>query len=691
MKEIGKKRIKGKEKTKSIKRTLLIAMVGLSVCISVLSGIASGFILHQASNDNMISSVNSSAAAYNHYVQQAIDNFKQKAETLAQNKDITDESLSVDQRQAVMDRLAKKYGFVEVTVVDDKGVSTKNIQVGDRDYYQAAMKGNTFISSTLVRKLDQTTTLMIAAKIDNGTDFNGAVVATLSSDTFSKMIDDVAVGDNGYGFIVDKAGKIIAHKDKTNVTNFVNYIDMAKKDGSYADIASVVQTMITGKSGVRTVTLNGVQQCIGYSPIPGTDGWSIAVSANVGEMMHQYYVSVVMTIVLTLLFIVLSCLIAFWIANPIANPIVSLVRRIETLSEGDLHSEIPVIRRKDEIGVLADSFSSTVHTLQDYVGEISTVLGSLAKGDCTVETHQDYKGDFVEIGDALSTHISSLNRIFSDIDRTADQVAGGASQVSGGAQALAQGATEQAGSIEELSAAIAEIANEVDRSASHAESASRLSLEASAEVERGNGHMQQMTSAMAEISDTSNEIRKIIKTIEDIAFQTNILALNASVEAARAGAAGKGFAVVADEVRNLASKSSEAAKNTTALIEGSIHAVENGTQIARETAASLDVIIKGVGQTTDLIGKISAASNGQASSIKQVTLGVDQISAVVQTNSATSEESAATSEELSAQAQVLKKMLSDLKLKDASDAPQSFPSAASPVIRLEDGLNSGKY
>lgn len=162
--------------------------------------------------------------------------------------------------------------------------------------------------------------------------------------------------------------------------------------------------------------------------------------------------------------------------------------------------------------------------------------------------------------------------------------------------------------------------------------------------------MHEMMEAIEMINLKSSEIGKIIKTIEDIAFQTNILALNAAVEAARAGEAGKGFAVVADEVRNLASKSAEAAKNTTVLIEDTIKAVENGTNIAGETQQVLNDVLIGIRETVELVNQISEDSIVQADSLSQTINGMDRINSVVQSNAATAEQSSAASEELSGQA-----------------------------------------
>jgi len=368
--------------------------------------------------------------------------------------------------------------------------------------------------------------------------------------------------------------------------------------------------------------------------------------------------------------LMISLIIALKIARGISAPVAKMAEAAQRMAEGDLNVQINVNSR-NEIGQLGLAFSETIETIKTYITDIKCNLAKMSDGDLNITADLEYKGDFVALKDSIDHIAVSLNDTLAQINQAAEQVFSGSEQVSNGSQALAQGATEQASSIEELSATISEISTNVKQNAANASDANIKVKHVSVGLEENNKQMQQMITAISKISNSSNQIRKIIKTIEDIAFQTNILALNAAVEAARAGEAGKGFAVVADEVRNLASKSADAAKETTTLIQNSIKEVEIGTKIADQTAATLMKVVEDSDQVVRTVDDISQTSSKQANSIYQVTLGVEQISGVVQTNSATAEESAAASGELSGQAQILKNLVGKFKLKNSVNECQN--------------------
>ncbi|HEX3026438.1 MAG TPA: methyl-accepting chemotaxis protein [Clostridia bacterium] len=364
-----------------------------------------------------------------------------------------------------------------------------------------------------------------------------------------------------------------------------------------------------------------------------------------------------------LLAVFFSIFIAVRISRGISKPVKKLTSVAEKMAEGDLSTEVN-IESTDEIGQLAAALQKTCTSLRTYIKDIDINLAKMAQGDLTIHTDLEFKGDFISLRNSIAGIVGSLNTMILQIRQAADQVSTGSGQVSNASQELAQGAAEQASSVEELSATIMEISSEVDENAKHVSKASENVDTVTAEIAGCNQQMQHMVQAMGEISDSSNQIGKIIKTIEDIAFQTNILALNAAVEAARAGEAGKGFAVVADEVRNLASKSAEAAKETTKLIQNSVSQVEKGTKITNNTAESLLRVVDSAKAVSETVEDISKATAKQSSAIKQVNTGVEQISNVVQTNSATAEESAAASEELSGQARTLSELVQAFKLKE---------------------------
>jgi len=237
-------------------------------------------------------------------------------------------------------------------------------------------------------------------------------------------------------------------------------------------------------------------------------------------------------------------------------------------------------------------------------------------------------------------------------------------QIASGAQELAQGATEQASTVEELSSSMSEISSQTRENAEMASKASLLADQIKKNAEKGSTQMSEMMEAVKKIHQSSQSISKVIKVIDDIAFQTNILALNAAVEAARAGNAGRGFAVVAEEVRNLASKSAEAAKDTGSLITDSMEKANLGERIAGETSKSLEEIVKGIIESSAIIGEIAERSEGQYRNIEQVNRGVEQVAQVTQQNSATAQESAAASNEMSKQSVLLEELIEQFQLNE---------------------------
>ncbi|QSX04750.1 cache domain-containing protein [Sedimentibacter sp. zth1] len=405
------------------------------------------------------------------------------------------------------------------------------------------------------------------------------------------------------------------------------------------------------------------------------------------EMIGVYFVGVPMTtvhsivdqgmkstikiiIISIIVVLIIATIISYFVATSIAKPIEKVTVAAKKIANGNFDVEL-CVKSQNEVGQLAEAFQLTIQQLinyQGYIDETSDILNEISKGNLLVKLEKNYVGQFKKLKDNMEKLLQSLNFTLIQINQSADQVACGSEQVSVGAQALSQGATEQASSIEELSASITEITAEIKENAENAKSATDMAEVAGKELHSSNEQMKDMLHAMEQITFKSTEISKIIKVIDDIAFQTNILALNAAVEAARAGSAGQGFAVVADEVRNLAGKSAAAAKNTTALIEETIVAVENGSTIADKTAHSLETSAQITSDSVTLINKIAEASDHQAISIAQINLGVEQISSVVQTNAATSEESAAASEELSSQSNILKELISKFKLKETDDS-----------------------
>lgn len=426
-----------------------------------------------------------------------------------------------------------------------------------------------------------------------------------------------------------------------------------------------------GKSYVGEATILGTSYLCSYVPTKGEngeiDGLIFAGMSTAEAKAETQHVVIIVSVVSLSTIAVCLIFLAVFIKKRVSSPLGRITKVAERMEKGDLGiadgKAIRVdVRSNDEIGFLGQIFEDTIRRLKSYIGEISEVLGAIANGNLTQSARLEYLGDFESIRESLDSIQREMNNTMGQIAASAGQVADGSSQVSSSAQSLAQGATEQASAVQEISATISEISESAKRTSAAAAEAGGFVNQAGAQLGISMDYVKKLNVAMENISGSSKEISTIIATIENIAFQINILALNAAVEAARACEAGKGFAVVADEVRNLASKSDEAAKATKELIESSIIAVTDGTEVVNSVTEALDKTSESAGHVTAKMSTVVEAVEKQTTAIAQVTEGISQISAVVQNNSATSEQCAAASEELSSQASLLKRLMSSFRL-----------------------------
>lgn len=644
---------------------VILATMGVTVMCSILSMLITRNSTLDAIKQNLAETTELASVA----AQNMISTYTLTITEIAANDLLKDPTAALQTKQAYLLEKANTYYMRSAGIIDTNGYdSLHDADFSQEPFFQAAMTGKTYISTPYIEGNDMY--LIVAAPVIQNGFVLDVIYFQCDTDLLTSIVEDIQIGAEGEAYILDKEGATIAHGDIQTVLDRENIIRLSEEfpqNKDYRTLAAIERKMVAGETGVERFryAMDDSDNIQGYTSIPGTDGWSIAVTIDLDEFMQYAYtgnmVQFVFCVVLCVIVIALSVIV---VNRSISGPVIKCTERLRALSAGDLHSPVPKVKSRDEINTLSQSTDHLVNQFKLIVDEIGDVLGSIANGDLTKESMAaHYPGDFKALHHYLQVIDGKLNHTMYSIVQSAGQVSGGAAQTASSSSSLSQGAISQSSAVEELSSTIESLGHDAKTTALLTEQAKSSVNQAGTQLEESNAQIQALNEAMGLITTSSNEISHIIDTIEDIARQTNILSLNASVEAARAGEAGKGFAVVAGEIRDLAAKSNLAANATMELIQNSITAVKSGSQAVEQVTASVTNAAAISREATNQMTVAAEAIQRQTAALEQITLGVSQISNVVQSNSASAQECAATSQELAAQADMLKNLVGNFTLR----------------------------
>lgn len=525
-----------------------------------------------------------------------------------------------------------------------------------KSWYQDGIASEDFILGDVYFDEDSRSYVVGASGVlkDGSGAVRGVAAADVYLNSISDIVSDIQIEDTGGIFLVDtRTDTIIGHRDEAVVGE-----KLSEADGMYSYVEEQLQA---GKTGL---SLYG-DTYIEIDAVEGSNWIAVAYVSKAEVLSELYGLTKTIAFMSLIAVLLLTVLVAIQIRRIIGRPVKEMSYVATRIAEGDLNQTIRYSSR-DELGILADNFNRVTIRLRDYIkyiNEISDTLHEIAGGNLAFELKNKYTGEFAKIKNSLEEIAVELNVIVGQMNVSSRDVAAGAAQISDGAVQLSQGSTEQAAEVETLAVNIDKVSDSAREIAQGAQEASGISKEVREALIDSNVKMKNTTDVIRRISEKSNAINKIVKTIDDISFQTNLLALNAAVEASRAGAAGKGFAVVAEEVRTLAGRSANAARETTELLGETIAAMEEGVNVANDTADSMLEVSELAEQMYALIGGIADNTKEQAVTAEEISHGINQIASVVQSNVSSAESSAAASEELSGQADTLRELVSRFRLR----------------------------
>lgn len=451
------------------------------------------------------------------------------------------------------------------------------------------------------------------------------LVGVYKYDALHDVLSSINIGKNGMAYMVNREGIVTGHPDQSKVMSGSTLLELS--GGSEEAIKSVT----TGETGATEFSIDGQKVLAAFSPIRGTQ-WALVIQVPESDYNSLINKAIMIAGACTLAVLLASILLILKMARSISKPVKNVTSRMISLSDGDLHTEVTHVRTGDELEIMTRTLTDTVESVNRYISDIRQVLSSVAGGNLRVEPEVQYKGDFALIRNSLGTILQSMNQTISGFRDAATRLASMSEELSGQSGQLHQASLEQNQATGELVEEVSQVKAQLSDVTKSSNQTRTMTGEITRRVQEANNQMAALSGAMNDINSSAQEITTIAKAIDDIAFQTSILALNATVEAAHAGSAGKGFAVVAEEVKSLAGKSAKAAQSAVEIVAHTRAVIQTGMKYNVSTAESLRAIDVVSAEITEITDRLVSAVQGQESALISMEERIETISTIADRN-----------------------------------------------------------
>ena len=571
-----------------------------------------------------------------------------------------DGKTAADGWEAVLTEAAEIYEFYTIALYDLNGRLVQGIDGAPEsldDGFFAMLKETdnlTTYNSTIFQD-NLGITMGMPVKENGETAFY--LVGVYKYDMLNDVLSSINIGKNGMAYMFNREGIVTGHPDQSKVQAKSTLLELG--GGNEEAIKSVT----TGETGSTEFDIDGQQMLVAFSPIHGTQ-WALVIQVPKSDYNNLINGAMIVAGICTLVVLFISILVILRMARSISKPVKNVTNRMVGLSDGDLHTEVTHIRSGDELEIMTRTLAETVGSVNRYISDIHQVLSGVADGNLQIEPQVQYKGDFTLIRNSLGTILTSMNKTISGFRAAAARLARMAEELSGQSGQLHQASLEQNQATEVLVDEVTHVKEQLAGVIKSSDQTHTMTGEITRKVQEANTQMDALSNAMSNISANAQEITSIAKAIDNIAFQTNILALNASVEAARAGSAGRGFAIVAEEVKELAGKSAQAAQSAVDIVTNTKAVIQEGVELNASTAESLQAIYGVSTEISEISDQLVAAVQGQENALISMEERIATISSIADRNLQNAVGTSQSSELLAKEAEELQVQVKKFALKE---------------------------